>query len=1213
MALVVRRDGCRMSSDGENIHPFFKLEVHKAISIPPSSEQSDAEPSLQRYISIPQVPLASNEEVVIQDGNSVDDSNSEHEKGHVLNPFQPNSLQAGSDNSQSVCNGGNLGSTSNGLTPIDSKPLRKRRKITKAEPLCEGKQGTLPWHRPSTPTPKDDQTVEETRQTKAQGAAQSTRADVAPSALASQAKPVTNQPIQPSAKKGASEAMTEPVFPAKKIMKLRTDGKLFSPPKKDTSVNSPKRGKKSNSERRKQLVVLRYGNSAESRREIGERIEKILKGELQTKSWNKYPQRIQPTTVKTDASVKVEAHPFFLSQRKSQGHSERLSIRPQSNNNISRSTSPGRPSGKTAQKPPAALLFGTNAAKPTFPSDAKEPLWPPKEMLHVRDIPSITSFTTNPGFMSGASIERKAKESAVCLKAYEEVWDLLRNSVNDPGLAQQVQEDSDTFSLPRRRIVLRSELQALISTQFKIGSHHDSQYMSHQADSSTMSYRCTSPAAQKLFDTLPSVSSAFDAFRCESQEWTIKYAPKSSKEILQPEESMQLLKDWLSGSAVHSTTSHLNTTRARTKGRPGKRRKQTSELDDFIVNSDDDDDKADSLDHRISHEPDMSGFNFDKSAPRHDDGPIRRFTVHTLPQTKAVILSGPHGCGKTAAVHAIAHELGFEIFEINAGTRRSGRDILEKVGDMTKNHLVNQRLADSEDHQESTTEPTLDMGNVRQEIASGKQSTMQSFFKNQVSKVTKDKPRRAHPPPGNKTKPATESNKISKAQRQSLILLEEVDVLFEEDKQFWSTVITLIATSKRPIVMTCNDESLLPAELLEDCSLLNFSHPPKALVMEYLLLMAAHEGHLLTQQSISTLYSQTRLDLRASIVQLNFWCQMAIRDSMGGLNWILFPQDYRDDDIPITERRVMSEGTLLPYMGLLGNNQTSSMITRDEQIQLTYDAALEWGAHTEDLFNKNLEQTPRRAEFSYDDLTLYDHVYDALSAAEALHSAVFSDEMKEDNYFSCASESQQFNNFTINPPVLQNTTEAGMLSCDLNVVISIGYYAQMVMNSLYDQSTSTFDYDHICDSIIHRGKPMSAHQAFIKETMWTALGPLTDCCSQNHQIVANDLAPYIRSIVSYDDRLEHERAHLNKLLSDGTRPGKRQRTTRASRAALEGGHKASTRRERWFECELDFPLVLETGGTDWQDIAWARYQRETRRSKWVQQAECTESEDELCS
>ena len=89
-------------------------------------------------------------------------------------------------------------------------------------------------------------------------------------------------------------------------------------------------------------------------------------------------------------------------------------------------------------------------------------------------------------------------------------------------------------------------------------------------------------------------------------------------------------------------------------------------------------------------------------------------------------------------------------------------------------------------------------------------------------------------------------------------------------------------------------------------------------------------------------------------------------------------------------------------------------------------------------------------------------------------------------------------------------------------------------------------------------------------------------------LVLEDVAPYVRSIVFYDLKLEEHRLRLNSILAQDGRNGKKMRTTRASHAALEGGSKANTRREKWFPVESNFSLILQTGGDGWQEIAWQK-------------------------
>lgn len=107
----------------------------------------------------------------------------------------------------------------------------------------------------------------------------------------------------------------------------------------------------------------------------------------------------------------------------------------------------------------------------------------------------------------------------------------------------------------------------------------------------------------------------------------------------------------------------------------------------------------------------------------------------------------------------------------------------------------------------------------------------------------------------------------------------------------------------------------------------------------------------------------------------------------------------------------------------------------------------------------------------------------------------------------------------------------------------------------------------------------------IKPVLGIPKGPQISTFDGSLSIITEDLAPYVRSIVSYDLRLEEQRGLLSSSLSQKGQNSKRQRTTRASRAALEGGSKVHTRRERWFPNNTNLASVLQSGGQDWQDVA----------------------------
>jgi hypothetical protein len=86
-------------------------------------------------------------------------------------------------------------------------------------------------------------------------------------------------------------------------------------------------------------------------------------------------------------------------------------------------------------------------------------------------------------------------------------------------------------------------------------------------------------------------------------------------------------------------------------------------------------------------------------------------------------------------------------------------------------------------------------------------------------------------------------------------------------------------------------------------------------------------------------------------------------------------------------------------------------------------------------------------------------------------------------------------------------------------------------------------------------------------------------------VITLDLAPYVRSIVAHEQTLEAQRIRMSNLLSGGGN-GKRARTTRASRVALEGGVRETKRRDRWFDAELNFELAMATAGKEWASMGW---------------------------
>lgn len=1037
--------------------------------------------------------------------------------------------------------------------------------------------------------------------------------------------------------------------PPKKMLKVRPDGKLGSPKSQSTVTISKLRGRKRTSKtdefsRTSLVVALRYGNDEESRRSLGKRITGILSG-LSEQSGSIIVKASSEGSRLHEAPKTT--HPFFLGAAtrnamqqdaapKDDEKKDIITSDPKTQQNKRMSPTKARVTSK-----PAGLMnmsdampsfgyptFGTDHAKVTRFPGAREPIWPPHGMLHVgrstdRIEPPIRACLL-------PANRRKLKHAEIQIPVLEDVLrpyvDLARLHRTDKRAIQNIMSrDFRQFRRPVRQTMTGRELQEAIRPNIA-SKLPDTVFEGRDEDELSSSSHCQAPAHSALlnvYEKILKTRTAFDKSECETQEWAHKYAPRCAIDVLQQGREALMLRDWLKSLTVSSVESRDEKSRTgnpsvalrRNGSKTRKKKPRRAEgLEGFVVSSDE---EADRMSEITDSEDVMDPSSLSKKSV------IRAaYTVGNPGDreraTNAVVISGPHGCGKTAAVYAVAQELGFEIFEINAGSRRSGKDILDKVGDMTRNHLVGHGqgtdLADVNDQAEDLER----LGEkLQEEIQSRRQGTMKSFFQSKdaskkaelISKAkAKKSPKQSNPIPVQQKK--------QQNQKQSLVLLEEVDVLFEEDKMFWATTLDLLVKSKRPVIMTCKDESLLPLDDIALHAIFRFTPPPNSVATDYLLLVACNEGHLLSRHAVSQLYKAKSSDLRASFAELNFFCQMAVGDRKGGLEWMLISSDsnasHGNKGEPL---RVVSESTYCDGLGWIGGETPTSehQQTLDEQTEFIKDVWNRWGL---DLGATQEHYSPKRSNLGnessrieiYKQLQNLDRTLDTLSAVDILPSFVIRGEDMTAMDPTEPEVTEKLRSSYVEGAILLQanpaTDQSGLAS---SLALALRACARRSTYGDCEHSLAPMSDRMALDMVPQVVQASDTQRPITKSSLSVAFdaiarsskavlgipkGPQISVFDGPLSVIAADVAPYVRSIVSYDLRLEEQRRQLSCLLSQPEREGKSIRTTRASRAALEGGSKANTRRERWFPASTNFEAVLQSGEKGWQDVMLQRARAE---------------------
>ncbi|KAL3875830.1 hypothetical protein ACJMK2_033742 [Sinanodonta woodiana] len=412
--------------------------------------------------------------------------------------------------------------------------------------------------------------------------------------------------------------------------------------------------------------------------------------------------------------------------------------------------------------------------------------------------------------------------------------------------------------------------------------------------------------------------------------WTEKYQPSKSFDILGNSNNLKRLKSWLTEWKQRVDRETRKAKKLLLKQSKGKKTsEQTAEAEKDDLWGDD------------------SDFNLDSEDSDGEDNSL----------CNTMLITGPHGIGKTASVYALAQELGFKVFEVNASSSRSGKKILSQLQEATQSHQVshNKEMGTQAENAipviNVSSEPSSKVVATKHSVSTTKMpSVFANFFKKEVhlaptlqqsSKKTasaaqgspqgrkrnRDKSNSEEVPQQKKSKkvnssPTKAMGTAGKKKKEinmktvlepglgakglnltstSLILFDEVDVVFEEDKGFLAAIQTFMNSTKIPIIMITAQASFA-SQFEGRFEELTFKLPSPLSVASHLQVICLVENLRTDFEDLLLAVQFNSCDIRRCMLGLQFWVE-----SGGGIHQCNRPFRVSDQPRPTILLQVSNE------------------------------------------------------------------------------------------------------------------------------------------------------------------------------------------------------------------------------------------------------------------------------------------------------------------